>query len=99
MPISRRQFLQAIFAALATKPLASLAFQNNDSREADVIVVGAGMAGLAAARTLVEEGYSVIVLEARERIGGRVHSDCEIASFPVELGGEFLHGQNISTWD
>jgi monoamine oxidase len=98
MPISRRQFLQAILAALAASPLRSLAFQN-ESREADVLVIGAGMAGLAAARTLVEEGYSVIVLEARDRIGGRVHTDYEIADFPVELGGEFLHGQNITTWD
>ncbi len=38
----------------------------------DVIVIGAGMAGITAARELVRAGFSVVVLEARERIGGRI---------------------------
>ena len=42
-------------------------------READVLVLGAGISGLAAARTLVDKGLSVIVLEARDRIGGARH--------------------------
>ena len=59
----------------------------------DVVVIGAGVAGLAAARALSDDGFSVLVLEARERIGGRIftHRDSQLA-VPVELGAEFLHG-------
>jgi monoamine oxidase len=60
---------------------------------ADVIVVGAGAAGLEAARQLRERGRSVLVLEARDRIGGRVltHHDHRVP-LPIELGAEFIHG-------
>lgn len=66
----------------------------------DVIVIGAGAAGLAAARTLVRAGKSVTVLEARDRIGGRVHtlSDDRCAA-PIELGAEFIHGYSSETFD
>lgn len=59
----------------------------------DVIVVGAGAAGLAAARVLVDAGRRVCVVEARDRIGGRVHTvRVAGAPIPVELGAEFVHG-------
>jgi monoamine oxidase len=54
-----------------------------------VIVVGAGLAGLSAARVLVEAGQEVVVLEARQRVGGRVEGGT-IAGHPVELGGTWL---------
>jgi monoamine oxidase len=63
-----------------------------------VLVVGAGAAGLAAARTLQDAGHEVTVLEARERVGGRAFTSYDIAEHPVELGAEFVHGQNVSTW-
>jgi monoamine oxidase len=64
-----------------------------------VIVVGAGAAGLAAARRLHDAGHSVVVLEARDRLGGRTWTDYDLAPHPVELGGEFLHGEHILTWE
>ena len=67
---------------------------------ADVIIIGAGAAGLSAARALSSGGLSVIILEARDRIGGRIFTR-HITSFPapIELGAEFIHGQPRETWD
>jgi monoamine oxidase len=60
----------------------------------DVIVIGAGAAGLVAAATLAETGLSVIVLEARDRIGGRIFTLNDVEQqFPIELGAEFIHGR------
>ncbi|WNG94234.1 flavin monoamine oxidase family protein [Mycobacterium sp. ITM-2016-00318] len=56
---------------------------------ADVVVVGAGFAGLTAARELVRHGYDVVVLEGRDRVGGR-SSTTMIAGVPVDLGGTFI---------
>lgn len=60
--------------------------------EHDVIVIGAGAAGLGAARTLADEGRSVLVLEARSRLGGRCWQDPSSLSIPFERGGEIVHG-------
>jgi monoamine oxidase len=56
-----------------------------------VIVVGAGMAGLVAARLLHDSGFNVTVLEARDRLGGRTWTDDRIGA-PVDLGGSWVHG-------
>ncbi|WP_051438832.1 flavin monoamine oxidase family protein [Ciceribacter selenitireducens] len=58
-----------------------------------VIVVGAGIAGLSAARTLKERGIEVIVIEARERIGGRISTDRSLG-VAVERGASWMHGMN-----
>jgi monoamine oxidase len=58
-----------------------------------VVVIGAGVAGLAAASRLAEQGATVTILEARDRIGGRVWTlQPESLAVPVELGAEFTHG-------
>jgi monoamine oxidase len=58
----------------------------------DALVIGGGMAGLAAARRLTEAGLSIALLEARDRLGGRVYTH-HTDDFPVELGAEFVHGR------
>jgi monoamine oxidase len=60
----------------------------------DVVVVGAGAAGLAATQDLCRRGLKVTLLEARDRIGGRVFTVKDVSTgAPVELGAEFLHGK------
>lgn len=59
-------------------------------READVVVVGAGLAGLVTARVLVAAGHRVEVLEARDRVGGRTFNARTIEGIPLEVGGQWV---------
>src|SRR5256885_2424809 len=59
--------------------------------ELDVIIIGGGIAGLTAARDLGAAGRQVLLLEARERLGGRIFTEYA-NGYPVELGAEFIHG-------
>lgn len=67
------------------------------SNRADVIVVGAGFAGLALARELRHRGTSVILLEARDRIGGRTWT-AERLGRPLDLGGTWVHWTQPHVW-
>jgi polyamine oxidase len=58
---------------------------------AEIIVVGAGAAGLGAARELADAGFVVTIVEGRDRIGGRVHTDTSLG-VPIELGAAWIHG-------
>jgi monoamine oxidase len=65
----------------------------------DVLIVGAGIAGLAAAQVLAKAGQTCLLLEARDRIGGRIWTVRDSASpLPIELGAEFIHGRPKATW-
>jgi len=69
----------------------------------DVAVVGAGAAGLAAARALSAAGKRVAIIEARDRIGGRIRTEHRrfgqsATTVPIELGAEFVHGLPLETW-
>lgn len=65
----------------------------------DVVIIGAGAAGLAAAAEIARSGRSALVLEARDRLGGRCWSlDIPGIPVPVELGAEFIHGRPAATF-
>ncbi|WP_427869744.1 flavin monoamine oxidase family protein [Leucobacter luti] len=66
-------------------------------REYDVVVIGAGFAGLVAARELAHAGRSVLVLEARDRVGGRTWTDRRMGH-DLELGGTWVHWVQPHTW-
>jgi monoamine oxidase len=57
----------------------------------DALIIGGGIAGLVAARHLTDGGLRVTLLEARDRLGGRIYTE-STGEFPVELGAEFVHG-------
>ena len=61
--------------------------------DADILIIGAGVAGLFAARNLSAAGKKVIILEARDRPGGRIQTLYDPSfELPVEMGAEFVHG-------
>lgn len=69
------------------------------SEPADVIIIGAGVAGLTAARRLAEGGLRVVVVEARNRVGGRIETVRAPNGAPVDLGAEFIHGVPREVFD
>ena len=64
----------------------------------DVVIVGAGVAGLAAGRLLASAGRRVTLIEARPRVGGRIHTHHLASGIPIELGAEFIHGRPPALW-
>ncbi len=57
-----------------------------------VIVIGAGISGAAAAKTLTEKGFNVTVVEGRNRVGGRIYTDYKTLSAQTEVGAHWIHG-------
>jgi monoamine oxidase len=65
-----------------------------------ILIIGAGAAGLAAASDLSRAGREVVVIEARDRVGGRVFTlKDDDSPVPIELGAEFVHGKSPALWD
>jgi monoamine oxidase len=63
-------------------------------RDLPLLIIGAGAAGLMAASILGRSGFNVIILEGRQRTGGRIHTlQDSVFSFPAEAGAEFIHGK------
>lgn len=90
-PTTRRQFIAHTMLASAvwTWPRYATAAPTS----ADVLVIGAGMAGLAAARQLADAGLRVTILEARDRIGGRLWSLRTREGRVFDLGASWIHGE------
>jgi monoamine oxidase len=85
--LSRRSFLAASAALLAGPAFAA----KPAGEDADVIVIGAGAAGIAAARRLTAEKMRVMVFEASDRIGGRCVTDTKTFGVPFDLGAHWIH--------
>lgn len=79
----------------AAARIASAIAAADGSTEGVIVVVGAGIAGLGAARALNDSGHRVIVVEARDRVGGRIHTTM-IGSQPVDLGASWIHGVDVN---
>jgi monoamine oxidase len=90
MRISRRGFLAG--AASICLPGRALA-----AAEVDVAIVGAGAAGLAAAKEIRKAGRSFVVLEARARIGGRAYTDDTLGA-PFDAGAQYIHWAERNPW-
>jgi monoamine oxidase len=84
--IDRRAFLAGL-AATAAFPAWAQATPTNP----DVVIVGAGTAGLAAARILAERGVSFVILEAKSRVGGRAFTDTSSFGVPFDHGAAWIH--------
>jgi monoamine oxidase len=92
--MTRRRLLAAPILLAPVEALAQRAGnrgQGASAQEVDVVVVGAGAAGIAAARRLMAEGRSVTVLEAKDRTGGRCITDTTAFGLPMDLGAHWIH--------
>lgn len=92
-PVSRRTVTALPFLGATTTLSGCTPPRAASSRPGrpDVLVVGAGMAGIAAARALTDAGLTVRVVEARRRIGGRIHTSRRWSDLPVDLGASWIH--------
>lgn len=83
-----------VLAGLAAFPTVSLIPRARAESDTDVVVIGAGAAGLAASQELRRRQLRVTTLEARNRIGGRAHTDHEVFGVPYDIGAHWLQGGN-----
>ena len=93
MTISRRDILfgpAALGVGLALRPLTAAPLP----READIVVIGAGAAGLAAARRISAANRKVVVVEANDRVGGRCETDSASFAVPFDRGARWLYAQD-----
>jgi monoamine oxidase len=91
MTMTRRKFLSASAALAAAPVLGRPAWGAPLPREADIVVIGAGAAGVAAARRIVAAGRKVIVVEAASQVGGRCITDNSTFDVPFDRGARWIH--------
>lgn len=86
--MNRRAFLSASvgLSLMNYKPLSQAA------KPRTILIIGAGLAGLSAGQALEQQGHKVIVLEARERLGGRIYTNTAWADLPLDWGATWIHG-------
>lgn len=92
-PVTRRTLLAGTICLAASR----VASATDIASDLDVVVIGAGAAGLAAAATLRERGRTCVVLEARDRVGGRVHTETKLG-VPFDAGAQYIHWAERNPW-
>jgi monoamine oxidase len=96
MTITRRDFLSASAALAVTPALGAGAWGATLPREADIVVIGAGAAGIAAARRVVAANRKVIVIEAAGQIGGRCLTDTATFEVAFDRGARWMHNPDTN---
>jgi monoamine oxidase len=97
MTITRRGFLSASAALAATPMFSGSGFGAAPPREADIVVIGAGAAGIAAARRILAANRKVIVIEAASQVGGRCVTDSSTFAVPFDRGARWLHSPDTNS--
>src|SRR5882762_4167017 len=96
MTITRREFLAASAASAIAPVFSGRAWGAPLPREADIVVIGAGAAGIAAARRIMAANRKVIVLEATGQIGGRCLTDTATFGVPFDRGARWMYYADTS---
>ncbi len=96
MTMTRRGFLSASAAVAATPALGARAWAAPLPRDADIVVIGAGAAGIAAARRVMAANRKVIVVEAAGQAGGRCLTDTATFEVPFDLGARWMHNPDTN---
>ena len=96
---TRRTVIRALAAGLVLPAFDCGGTQRVNGAGLRVIVVGAGAAGLSVTQTLLDSGFEVVLLEASDRVCGRVRTLNGFADFPIELGAEEIHGTRSEWYD
>lgn len=97
--MQRRKFLKNTIGSLPVLLLSPALFasscrkKNSTPSDKTVIVIGAGISGLAAAKTLNEKGFNVIILESQDKVGGRLRTNRSLG-FSFDEGASWIHGTN-----
>src|SRR5260221_8891077 len=96
MTMTRREFLSASAALAAAPALGAGAWGAPLTREADIVVIGAGAAGIAAARRIIAANRRVIVVEAAGQSGGRLLTDVSAFEVPFDRGARWMHNPDTN---
>src|ERR1700712_1514218 len=96
MTMTRRDFLSASAAFALARVLGTRAFGAALPREADIVVIGAGAAGIAAARRIMAANRKVIGVEAASQIGGRCQTDTATFDVPFDRGARWMHNPDTN---
>ena len=92
--MNRRDFLScwSLLLAMGATPLRAATAGTKPGKS--VLIIGAGLAGLACGKALQQQGFQVQLIEGRNRSGGRIHTSRHWPDLPLDLGASWIHGVN-----